>query len=189
MERRQRRRSFAILSTMKKILITLLLIALGAFLWWTISPLFIDVEVNDELPVAVEEVSEITIGEVSIDTTEPEVPEVTDEADNPPPPAQTVFPINDTPAHPATGNVRIVETPEEKIIRFEDYSGTNGPDLKIYLSKDLEAKEFIDLGPSRANKGNINYSVPVDVDISQYQYVLTWCEAFGVLFDYALINP
>lgn len=177
----------------KYVLITILVALAGLFAWWTLSPLFIDVEVHDELPTntlppdqnAPEEEKltgpelESTNDSIARDTALTELPETSTER---------LYPIAHTPGHSATGNIRVVETPEEKIIRYEDYDGTNGPDLKIYLSKDLDANDFIDLGPSRANKGNVNYSVPLDVDIDAYQYVLTWCEAFGVLFDYAKIN-
>ena len=37
-------------------------------------------------------------------------------------------------------------------------------------------------------KGDIIYGLPMDVDLDDYKYVLTWCEAFGVLFDYAEIK-
>lgn len=173
------------ISMIKKLIIIFALLAVAPFLWWTISPLFIDIEVHDELPaVTVEKIPVSDSSEFQAETEEIEQTSETKEVTA----TQTVFPIVDTPTHRATGNIRIVETPEEKIVRFEDYEGTNGPDLKIYLAKDLEAKEFIDLGPSRANKGNINYSVPMNIDISEYKYVMTWCKAFGVLFDYAQIN-
>jgi len=73
-------------------------------------------------------------------------------------------------------------------VRYENYKGTNGPDLYVYLAKDLDATEFISLGRAKGNQGNINYTVPDDIDITEYQYVMTWCKAFGVLFDYAPIQ-
>lgn len=176
---------------MKQALIILITMAAGAFLWWTVSPLFIDKTADDALPES--SLPTNPNPAANEDLTEPDLESEADaqaskEPADLPPPKPTLFPIKDTPAHPASGNVRIVETPEEKIIRYEDYDGTNGPDLKIYLAKDLEATDFLNLGPARANQGNINYSVPMNVDISEYKYVLTWCEAFGVLFDYAEIN-
>ncbi|MFT5037134.1 MAG: hypothetical protein ACI9VM_000709 [Candidatus Azotimanducaceae bacterium] len=176
---------------LKKILITIIATGIGAFAYWTISPLFIDKELDDALPKAVLPVNPNpveTVTEIELESEADSINQTSTPTELPEVPAERIFPITDTRGHPASGDVRIVVTPDEQIIRYENYDGTNGPDLKIYLASDLEANEFIDLGPSKANKGNINYSVPLDIDIDDYPYVLTWCEAFGVLFDYAEIN-
>ena len=154
---------------MKKTLIILGVVVLAGFGWWTLSPLFIDRAVDDALPALDESTTE--------NDTTPSVTEL----------AEVV--IIDTPTHPATGVVRVLETDGETIVRFENYDGTNGPDLFVYLTNDLEATEFVDLGRARGNQGNLNYTVPGDVDISDYRYVMTWCRAFSELFDYAEINP
>ncbi len=211
----------------KKIIFAIIGLGILAFLWWTISPLFINNEVQDELdpelaalleesneplptapalnerastdpvvstPTESAATSEIVAAEPS------EVPEeatvsVPAETSLPAPNAQPQtavrgpFTITDTPGHPAEGSIRVIDSPEKgSLVRFEEYDGTNGPDLRIYLATDLEATEFVDLGAAKGNQGNINYDVPSDVDLDDYQYVLTWCRAFGVLFDYAEIN-
>ena len=93
-----------------------------------------------------------------------------------------------TPLHPASGEVRIVESDGQTIVRFENFKTINGPNVHVYLAKDLDAKEFTDLGRLRGTEGNINYIVPNDVDISEYTYVMHWCVPFGVLFNYAEIQ-
>lgn len=164
---------------MKKLLIILILILVAAFLWWTVSPLFIQKEVNDELPGdLLESLAKSAIGDMA-NTTEND-PSTTS--------LLGPFPIKDTDLHPASGEVVVINSPGKSIIRYKDYQGTNGPDLFVYLAKDLEAKEFVNLGRVRGNLGNLNYTVPDGIDISEYQYVLTWCKAFGVLFDYAELN-
>ena len=153
---------------MKKIIIISGLVTITAVAYFLSAPLFISVEVQDELPVFTQTSS---MG----DTEEPVV-------------NAGVFPIIDTPSHPASGNIRVVSSGTQSIIRYEDYKGTNGPDLVVYLTKDLDAEEFVSLGRARGNEGNINYEVPADIDISDHNYVMTWCRAFGVLFDYAEIR-
>jgi len=74
------------------------------------------------------------------------------------------------------------------ILRLENFKSTNGPDLYVYLSTDDNASEFINLGELKANKGNQNYEIPKDVDISKYNKVLIWCKAFGVLFGSAELS-
>ncbi len=90
-----------------------------------------------------------------------------------------------TVGHPASGTVRVVEDEGKTYIRYEEYTTINGPDIYVYLSKDLDAKEFVSLGEVKATEGNINYEVPATVDVADYPYVLTWCKAFGVLFNSA----
>ncbi len=90
-----------------------------------------------------------------------------------------------TSGHPASGTVRIVEADSKRYIRYENFKTINGPGIYVYLAKDLDAKEFISLGRVRATEGNINYEIPEGVRVSDYPYVLTWCEAFGVLFNSA----
>ena len=210
---------------MKNLFIIIALVAAGAFGWWTISPLFIDKVVEDELDpelAALLEESDASAAPVPAEEPVVESSTVVDQASSAeevsetlPPAAATndavtseliaepvtptpapeptssvsgPFSIVDTPGHPATGNVRVIQTPEQSIVRYENYDGTNGPDLKVWLTNDLEATDFVSLGRAKGNQGNINYTVPANVDVDDYRYVITWCEAFGVLFDYAEIN-
>jgi len=93
-----------------------------------------------------------------------------------------------TTGHPASGTVRIVAADEKQYVRYENFKTINGPDLYVYLSKDLEAREFINLGPIKATEGNINYEIPEGTNLTEYRYVLTWCRAFSVLFNSAEIS-
>jgi hypothetical protein len=175
---------------MKKILLTIGFVLLTGFIYYTVSPLFIDKEINDELPQT--NMTEVEMQKI-IDSTpdqtmdEPAPIRIVAVPTNPNI-TPTIFPIVDTKGHPATGQIRIVDTETDTVVRYEDYDGTNGPDLFIYLATDLDATEFITLGRSKGNKGNANYTVPEDVDLSDYKYVMTWCKTFGVLFDYAELN-
>lgn len=88
-------------------------------------------------------------------------------------------------AHEVSGSALIVPAGDKKYLRFEDLKTINGPDLRIYISADLDAKDFVDLGAIRATEGNVNYEIPVGADLSKYRYAMIWCRAFGVLFSYA----
>lgn len=84
------------------------------------------------------------------------------------------FPITGTPGHSASGNIRIVnDNSGTLIVRFENYKGTNGPDLYVYLASDKNATDFINLGEAKGNQGNINYTVPAGTSLEDYPYVLT----------------
>jgi len=141
---------------MKRSIVIIVSASALAFAYYTISPLFRNVELNESMPESTEMRSASII---------------------------------DTSAHPASGTVRILtETGGSTIIRYEDFKTINGPNLHVYLAKDLDAEEFVDLGPIRGTEGNINYEVPEAIDISEYSYVMYWCVPFGVLFNYAEIN-
>lgn len=138
------------------------------FAYYAISPLFINIQVDEALPGR-----EMTESPASAPSQEVS------------PIQSATAPVVDTPAHPASGFVRLIETGGKTYVRYEDYKTINGPDIYVYLAKDLDAKEFVDLGKVRATEGNINYEVPAGIDIDAYPYVLTWCKQFGVLFNYA----
>ena len=93
-----------------------------------------------------------------------------------------------TKGHPASGTVKVIEASGETIIRYENFETINGPNLHVYLAKDLDAKEFVDLGSIRGTRGEINYTVPDGIDLNEYKYVMYWCVPFGVLFNYADIS-
>ena len=103
--------------------------------------------------------------------------------------AITARPIVDTVTHPASGTVSLLQRENETILRYENFKTINGPDLKVYLSTDLEATEFVDLGPLKATEGSVNYSIPSGTDLQKYRYALVWCEQFGVLFNSVDLQP
>lgn len=159
---------------MKKIIIVIGITAAIGIAWYGLAPLFMEKRVDDTLP----EAQTLRQSDSQASETSPETP-ATHES----------VPIVDTPSHPASGSVRIIKTETETILRYENYRTINGPDVRIYLSKDRDAKEFIDLGPMKGTEGNINYSIPAGTDLAGYRYALAWCEDFSVLFNSADISP
>ena len=92
--------------------------------------------------------------------------------------------------HDAQGDVFTVPLENENdVLRLENFKATNGPDLFVYLSTDENASDFINLGKLKASSGNQNYEIPNEIDLTQYNKVLIWCKAFGVLFGSAELLP
>ena len=85
----------------------------------------------------------------------------------------------------------------KRLVRFTTFETSNGPDVRVYLvaAKDASDNEtvtragFIDLGAMKGNKGDQNYEVPTNIDLSQYQSVTIWCRRFGVNFATAPLTP
>jgi hypothetical protein len=90
--------------------------------------------------------------------------------------------------HTASGTASVFETNGKKIVVLDPYSSQNGPDLKVYLSKDAEAAEYIRLGNLKATSGRQAYEVPGTPDITQYHYVHVWCEKYTVIFARAEVK-
>ena len=76
---------------------------------------------------------------------------------------------------------------DQHVLRLENFSVQNGPDLFVYLSTSPNgwSEDGLNLGELRATDGSFNYDVPAGIDISQYQSVVIWCRAFAVLFSSA----
>ena len=92
--------------------------------------------------------------------------------------------------HDAQGKAYTIPLEDGRdFLRLENFKSTNGPDLYVYLSTDKDASEFVNLGKLKANSGNQNYEIPNEVNLVEYNQVLIWCKAFGVLFGSAEIFP
>ena len=94
--------------------------------------------------------------------------------------------------HFGEGTARLVETaPGEFVVRFEDFSVRNGPDLYVYLSPgpDGYTDGAIELGTLKATDGNFNYEVPAAVSVDGIRSVVVWCKAFSVQFAHATLEP
>lgn len=75
------------------------------------------------------------------------------------------------------------------ILRLENFEATNGPGLRVYLSVDYDADDYVRLGDLKANRGDQNYEIPDGTDLQRYNKVLIWCEPFSVLFGSADLEP
>jgi hypothetical protein len=77
-----------------------------------------------------------------------------------------------------------------RVLRLTDFETENGPDLHVRLIAADDAKdtasvakaEFVELGKLKGNKGNQNYDLPENVDLSKYKVVSIWCNRFSVNF-------
>jgi len=91
--------------------------------------------------------------------------------------------------HKGSGSATVYELPDSsQLLRFENFSVTNGPALSVYLVKGSDGdigSGFLDLGKLKGNKGSQNYTIPAGTDLEQYGSVIIWCVPFKVLFAVA----
>ena len=75
------------------------------------------------------------------------------------------------------------------VLRLEDLSVTNGPDLHVLLMVDPEGSDksqgYLDLGKLKGNIGNQNYPVSDDAVVSEYHAMMIYCQPFHVVFSTA----
>jgi len=173
--------------------------------WWLISPLFLDSVVDEEFPVAAETSDDSnpddpteTTADIASDAEEP----VSDDSGGPNV-VEPTAPVDVTPvatgqfrdadsSHRGSGTATIYELEDgSRILRFEGFEVTNGPDLHVYLvpaenaGDEVSVDGYVDLGELKGNIGDQNYEIPADVDVSQFQSVVIWCEPFAVVFSVA----
>jgi hypothetical protein len=91
--------------------------------------------------------------------------------------------------HFGRGDAQLIQTaPGTYILRLENFSVRNGPDLYVYLSEEDNGgnvKESLNLGRLKATDGAFNYEIPASVDVSRVKSAVVWCKQFAVLFAHA----
>lgn len=87
--------------------------------------------------------------------------------------------------HSVSGTATVYDDGGKKVVLLDPFSSQNGPDLKVYLSKDVNATQFINLGALKSTTGKQSYDVTGMPDLNEYKFVLIWCQQFSVLFGKA----
>lgn len=169
----------------KKISIGVIGLVILGVAYYGISPLFRHTRIDEDVPQSKEIVTTPDTAIVKTDKTVPTQPE--QKADSMT--KEVVATVAGTAGHPGSGTARIIKTESGDAVRYENFKTLNGPDLYVYLAKDLGAKEFVNLGELKATEGNVNYEVPQGTKVENYRYVMVWCKQFGVLFNYADLSP
>jgi hypothetical protein len=95
--------------------------------------------------------------------------------------------------HFGRGRVMIIESaPGRYVLRVEEFSVQNGPDLFVYLTPAEDGKSVdgsVNLGGLKATDGSFNYEIPAGTDIASYRTAIVWCRKFSELFAVARLRP
>jgi Electron transfer DM13 len=87
-----------------------------------------------------------------------------------------------------SGEAKIFKTGNRYDLKLMNFNGSNGPDLRVYLSKEMNPVNFIDLGALKATGGNQLYEISTMIDFTQYKYALIHCRQYNHLFGWALLQ-
>lgn len=163
--------------------LTLVLLGVLAFGWWTISPLFIRTTLveGDDLAIPASAMQgDMAMSEAKSDTIL----------------ATGNFDRKDD-VHYANGQALIVKQSDgTHALRLQDLDAANGPDLYIYLSEhpdpanseQLHEGQDHNLGNLKATTGSFNYAIDPSVDLSKVKSVVIYCRAFSVIFSVAALQ-
>ena len=175
-----------------------------AFAWWLVSPLFLSKTVVEDFPMSASaqipenmtqgEAEKVMEGMAKIDmpATE-EMPEMPPEMNEPVAIASGQFRDADS-FHKGSGAVTLYRLPTgEGLVRFEGLSVTNGPDLRVLVTAhpdpmtraDVHDSDYTEIGKLKGNKGDQNYDVPADLDLSSIRSIVIYCAPFQVVFSVA----
>jgi len=165
--------------------------------WWLISPAFIDNDVSEPLPPAVIEASPTPALEDTVPTPQAVDPQLQPTSEIVSADAEQQVLAKGSfynLAHLSSGEAVIYQLAGgSRILRLQNFSVDNGPDLYVYLvpadpvpsTSGTEIAGYYTLGRLKGNIGDQNYEIPADLDLSQYKSVVIWCQAFAVPFSAA----
>lgn len=89
-------------------------------------------------------------------------------------------------SYTVSGKASIIEKDGKKQLIFSSFSSTSGPDLKVYISKQISPTSHLDLGDLKALSGSFSYELPSGFELNDHgSYVLVYCERFSRLFGSA----
>jgi hypothetical protein len=93
------------------------------------------------------------------------------------------------------GNATLGKTSDGRVLlRFENLNSANGPDLHVYLSRQVspattqQVMDGVEVGTLKATTGASNYELAATTDIAQFKSVVIYCKSFSVVFGYANLS-
>lgn len=96
--------------------------------------------------------------------------------------------FNNGPYGSSAGTAKIYNVGDKLQLALESFSSSNGPNLMVYLSKEKEPVNFVNLGDLKSTSGNQLYDIPTGISATDYKYALIYCKRFSHLFGFAELN-
>jgi hypothetical protein len=165
--------------------------------WYLLSPLWINVEVDESIPTTMPaEVSVQATQAMSTAMAEPDtvMEEAMPEAEMSLLAQGSFYNL----FHVGSGQALVYQLSDgSRILRLQDFEVDNGPELHVYLvpndpvttSIGVDIPGSVDLGHLKGNIGDQNYEIPAGLDLSQFKSVVIWCQPFKVTFIAAPLAP
>ncbi len=86
------------------------------------------------------------------------------------------------------GVAQLYDDTGKLVLLLDNFSSSNGPDLRVYLSTTTGNTSFVNLGKLKSTTGKQSYEIPAGTDLTEFKFVLIWCQQFSVLFGKSETN-
>jgi len=83
------------------------------------------------------------------------------------------------------GTAKIYFQNNQYILALGNFNSSNGPDLHVYISKEAQPVNYLDLGKLQSISGNQQYPLTDTINFSEYKYALIHCQQYNHLFGSA----
>lgn len=99
---------------------------------------------------------------------------------------RTVF--TDGPYGRTMGIAKIYRNETGDQLVLDSFNVSNGPDLHVYLARQQQPVNFIDLGKLKATSGRQVYKINGTVNFGDYKYALIHCQQYDHLFGSSILQ-
>lgn len=89
--------------------------------------------------------------------------------------------------HRAEGTAKVISAGGAEYLRFEDFEVTNGPDLRVYLTRGGDVDGGVHVAKLKGSRGNQNYDI-TGLGAAGYDTAVVYCQPFGVHFAQAALS-
>lgn len=96
--------------------------------------------------------------------------------------------FSDGPYGSTSGVAKVYKINSTLSLELDSFAVNNGPDLHVYLSREEQPINFIDLGKLRANSGKQSYAITGMSNLADFKFVLIHCQRFDHLFGKAILT-
>lgn len=83
-----------------------------------------------------------------------------------------------------SGEAKIYQEGKQYKVKLDNFTISDGPDLKVYLSKSSTPSEFVNLGNLTSQTV---YPIPAYVNMADYSHVLIHCQQYNHLYAIATL--
>ena len=104
-----------------------------------------------------------------------------------PPAAARAGQFEGVAGHRAAGTALLISAGGAEYLRFEDFEVTNGPDLRVYLTRGGDVGDGLHLAKLKGSRGDQNYDI-TGLGAGEYDTVVVYCQPFGVHFAHAVLS-
>jgi hypothetical protein len=98
--------------------------------------------------------------------------------------------------HATSGTGSLIKLSDgSHIVRLEGFETDQGPDVRVWVSESATLTDaaqrqatYTDLAALKSLKGNQNYAIPKEVDVSKIKSIVIWCRLASVAFGGAVLK-